>query len=195
MQSPPTTALEPVDRRTFPASTSFTSDDASSYYRQSRGADVLSGGMYVAPGEEAGTVEKEDTGTGRGKQTPFFDRFDLWFGGGRDLKLVSSLVFFPAPSPWLICIISPVLGRRHIFMISIGGTIGMGLVLTSGEVLRLSGSTGVIVAYALMGVVIAAVMSCIAEMVSLIPEAGAITLFPSRFGDASLGFAVGVGYW
>ena len=80
-------------------------------------------------------------------------------------------------------------------MICIGGTIGMGLVLSSSDILRLSGSTGAIVAYAMMGIVVAAVMSCIAEMVSLIPEAGAITLFPSRFGDASLGFAVGVGYW
>jgi amino acid transporter len=80
-------------------------------------------------------------------------------------------------------------------MISIGGTIGMGLVLSSSEILRLSGSTGLVLSYALMGIVVAAVMSCIAEMVSLIPEPGALALFPKRFIDPSLGLAVGVSYW
>lgn len=80
-------------------------------------------------------------------------------------------------------------------MISIGGTIGMGLVLSSSKVLRLGGSTGLILAYALMGFVVAAVMSCIAEMVALIPEPGALALFPSRFVDKSLGVTVGITYW
>lgn len=80
-------------------------------------------------------------------------------------------------------------------MISIGGTIGMGLFLLSGKILRLGGSTGLILSYALMGFVVAAVMSCIAEMVSLIPEPGALALMPKRFFDSSLGFAVGITYW
>ena len=95
MQSSPTTAPEPVIRHAFPAPTSPTSDDAS-YYRQSRGHDGLST-EYVAPGEEAEPVEKEEVETGTGKRTPFFDQFDLWFGGGRDLALVFR--FFPIPSP------------------------------------------------------------------------------------------------
>ena len=77
-------------------------------------------------------------------------------------------------------------------MIPISGTIGMGLFLGSGEILRLSGSTGLICAFCIMGVVAAAVMSCIAEMVSLIPEPGALALFPKRFIDPSLG--TGRGY-
>ena len=80
-------------------------------------------------------------------------------------------------------------------MISISGTIGLGLVLSSSKVLRLGGSTGIILAYTAMGFVVAAVMSCIAEMVSLIPEPGALSLMPKRFVDSSLGFAVGVTYW
>lgn len=80
-------------------------------------------------------------------------------------------------------------------MISIGGTIGMGLFLSSSKVLRLGGSTGLILGYALMGFVVAAVMSCIAEMVALIPEPGALALFPRRFVDRSLGLAVGITYW
>ena len=59
----------------------------------------------------------------------------------------------------------PTLRRRHIMMISIGGTIGMGLLLSSSKALRLGGSTGLIVSYAMMGLVVAAVMSCISEMV------------------------------
>ena len=80
-------------------------------------------------------------------------------------------------------------------MIPISGTIGMGLVLSSSEVLRIGGSTGLILAYALMGTVAAAVMLCIAEMVSLIPEPGALGLLPRRFIDRSLGVTVGVTYW
>jgi amino acid permease len=80
-------------------------------------------------------------------------------------------------------------------MISVSGTIGIGLVLTSSSILRLSGSTGAIVAYAMMGLVVASVVSCIAEMLSLMPAPGAIMLFPSRFVNESLGFAVGVSYW
>ena len=95
MQSSPTTAPEPVIRHSFPDPNSFAPDDAS-YYRQSRGTDLLSGDQYVAPGEEAEPVEKEDAGTGMGRPTPLFDRFDLWFGGGRDLRLVPS----PASSPF-----------------------------------------------------------------------------------------------
>ena len=59
----------------------------------------------------------------------------------------------------------PTLRRRHIMMISIGGTLGMGLLLSSSKVLWLGGSTGLIVSYAMMGLVVAAVMSCISEMV------------------------------
>jgi len=80
-------------------------------------------------------------------------------------------------------------------MIPISGTIGMGLFLSSGKILHLSGSTGLIVSYAIMGIVIAAVMSCIAEMVALIPEPGALAVFPRRFIDPSLGLTVGISYW
>ncbi|KAI9684416.1 MAG: hypothetical protein M1829_002226 [Trizodia sp. TS-e1964] len=106
---------------------------------------------------------------------PIIDRLDKKFGGRLDLE--------------------PALRRRHIIMISIGGTIGMGLVLSSSRILHTSGSTGLIVSYSLVGAVVAAVMSCIAEMVSLIPEPGALALFPARFIDRSLGFTVGISYW
>ena len=71
----------------------------------------------------------------------------------------------------------------------------MGLVLSSSKILHLSGSTGLIIAYAIMGLVVIAVMSCIAEMISLLPEPGGLALFPKNFVDNSLGFAVGVSYW
>lgn len=51
-------------------------------------------------------------------------------------------------------------------MISIGGTLGMGLFLSSSKILWVGGSTGLIISYAMMGFVVAAVMSCISEMVS-----------------------------
>ena len=106
---------------------------------------------------------------------PIYDRLDYWFGGRMNLELC--------------------LRRRHLIMISLSGTIGLGLVLSSSKVLRLGGSTGMILAYTVVGVVVAAVMSCIAEMVSLIPEPGALSLMPKRFVDSSLGLTVGITYW
>ena len=106
---------------------------------------------------------------------PIYDRLDYWFGGRMNLELC--------------------LRRRHLIMISLSGTIGLGLVLSSSKVLRLGGSTGMILAYTVVGFVVAAVMSCIAEMVSLIPEPGALSLMPKRFVDSSLGLTVGITYW
>ena len=93
MQSSPDTAPEPVITHAFPVPASFTSDDASSlddtqHYGLSRGANPLPSALYV---ERSEGVKKEEEGAVMGKRTPFFDRFDLWFGGGRDLESVFSL--------------------------------------------------------------------------------------------------------
>ncbi|KAI9894305.1 MAG: hypothetical protein M1814_003061 [Vezdaea aestivalis] len=109
------------------------------------------------------------------RNKPIIDHIDDWFGARLNLE--------------------PCLRRRHIMMISIGGTIGTGLLVSSSKILHLSGSTGVIVAYSMVGMVVAAVMSCVAEMVSLVPEPGALALFPGRYIDPSLGVAVGISYW
>ncbi|KAI9805075.1 MAG: hypothetical protein M1825_000909 [Sarcosagium campestre] len=117
-------------------------------------------------GGKLDTSEVEPSDAGV-RNFPVYDRLDEWFGGRYDLQFVALSIMYLSE-------------------------VGM---LIPFRILHLSGSTGLIISYAMMGIVVAAVMSCIAEMVSLIPEPGALALFPSRFIDPSLGLAVGVSYW
>ncbi|KAF8534540.1 amino acid permease/ SLC12A domain-containing protein [Trichophaea hybrida] len=89
----------------------------------------------------------------------------------------------------------PLLVRRHILMISISGSIGMGILVTSGHIIKLSGSAGALLSYIITGFIAHCVISSLGEMVSLIPEAGAMMEMPTRFFDEALGWTVAVIYW
>lgn len=80
-------------------------------------------------------------------------------------------------------------------MIAMSGTIGIGLFLNSSKILAISGSLGGTMSYALVGLVVYASMTSLAEMVSFLPIPGAIYEYPTRFVDPALGFAVGWMYW
>jgi amino acid transporter len=80
-------------------------------------------------------------------------------------------------------------------MISLSGTIGIGILLTSGQILKLAGSGGALLSYALTGIIVHCVMSSLGEMVALIPEAGALMEYPTRFVDGPLGWTIAGAYW
>ena len=80
-------------------------------------------------------------------------------------------------------------------MISLSGTIGMGILIGSGQILRLCGSAGALLSYLFTGLIAHCVVSSLGEMVSLIPESGALMNFPTRFVDGALGWTVGIAYW
>jgi amino acid permease len=50
-------------------------------------------------------------------------------------------------------------------------------------------------AYLFAGAVVASVMLCLSEMVSVRPLAGALVEFPKLYFDPALGFATGIVYW
>ena len=79
--------------------------------------------------------------------------------------------------------------------IAFSGTIGIGLFVTSGELIGISGSAGCVIAFAVAGLVIICVMRTLAELVSVRPLSGAMIDYPHTFVDPALGFAVGVMYW
>lgn len=79
--------------------------------------------------------------------------------------------------------------------IAFSGTIGIGIFITSGELIGISGSVGCVIAYVSAGLVIFGVMRSLAEMVSVRPLSGALMDYPHTFVDPALGFAVGVTYW
>ncbi|EPS38415.1 hypothetical protein H072_7846 [Dactylellina haptotyla CBS 200.50] len=87
------------------------------------------------------------------------------------------------------------LGARHLQMIALGGTLGVGLFLASGKALSLAGPLGALIGYTCMGFVVLCVMLSLGEMTALIPIAGGITTYAGRFVDDALGFAAGWMYW
>ncbi|KAF4625272.1 hypothetical protein G7Y89_g12897 [Cudoniella acicularis] len=87
------------------------------------------------------------------------------------------------------------LKSRHLQMIAIGGTIGTGLFIGSGEAIAKSGPAGALIAYLFVGTIIYSVMQSLGEMATYIPISGAFTSYASRFVDPSLGFSMGWIYW
>ncbi|PHH51932.1 Arginine permease [Ceratocystis fimbriata CBS 114723] len=87
------------------------------------------------------------------------------------------------------------LGSRHLQFIAIGGTIGTGLFLGTGNALATGGPIGCLIAFAFVGVVVYSVMTALGEMAAYIPVTGSFAVYASRFVDPSLGFAMGWMYW
>lgn len=84
---------------------------------------------------------------------------------------------------------------RHLAMIALGGTIGTGLFVGSGNALATGGPVGTWLGYIIMGVVVYSMMIALGEMATLFPVAGGFTHYATRFVDPAMGFALGLNYW
>lgn len=87
------------------------------------------------------------------------------------------------------------LKSRHLQMIAIGGIIGPGLFVGSGNALHLAGPAGILISFSLVGIIVFFVMQSLGELATLIPVTGSFTEYASRFVDDSLSFALGWAYW
>ncbi|KAK8223267.1 amino acid permease [Phyllosticta capitalensis] len=87
------------------------------------------------------------------------------------------------------------LKSRHLQMITIGGIIGPGLLVGSGNALHLAGPGGVLISFSLVGIIVFFVMQSLGELATLIPVTGSFTDYAARFVDESLAFALGWAYW
>lgn len=87
------------------------------------------------------------------------------------------------------------LSTRHITMIALGSSIGMGLWLGSGTSLTDGGPAGIFIGYLLAGSMIWAVSHSIGEMAILYPLPSAFVQWSSKFIDPAAGFALGWAYW
>ncbi|KAI7870210.1 amino acid permease-domain-containing protein [Spinellus fusiger] len=81
------------------------------------------------------------------------------------------------------------LSARHIQMISLGGAIGTGLFLNSGQNIAAAGPAGALIAYCVY-----CIMTCLGEMATFMPVSGSFNHYATRFVDPSLGFALGWNY-
>ncbi|CAF4790091.1 unnamed protein product [Rotaria socialis] len=97
------------------------------------------------------------------------------------------------------------LKERHMIMIALGGTIGTGLFLASGQALAGSGPGGSLVSYLLVSIMVYFVMTSlenligntikIAELSTQYPISGSFNTYGSRFVDEAFGFALAYNYY
>ncbi|KAM9935572.1 hypothetical protein OXX80_004866 [Metschnikowia pulcherrima] len=83
---------------------------------------------------------------------------------------------------------------RHLQMIAIGGSIGTGLFIGSGKVLKHGGPASVLIAYILIGSMIYSTVHALGELAITFPVSGAFSTYNTRFIDPSWGFAMAWNY-
>ncbi|KAJ6062008.1 uncharacterized protein N7446_006128 [Penicillium canescens] len=85
---------------------------------------------------------------------------------------------------------------RHAQMLAIGGTIGTGLFVGSGQALQLAGPSMLLAGYTTISILVYGMITATAEMSSYLPVTGcSMAYYGSRFVSQSLGFAMGWLYW
>ncbi|MEU2742209.1 amino acid permease [Streptomyces sp. NPDC007095] len=86
------------------------------------------------------------------------------------------------------------LKNRHLSMIAIGGVIGAGLFVGSGAGIAAAGP-GILVSYALVGVLVILVMRMLGEMAAANPTSGSFSAYADRALGRWAGFTIGWLYW
>lgn len=87
------------------------------------------------------------------------------------------------------------LSTRMLNMIAIGGSVGTGIFLASGNAIYLAGPGGTLLAYLLTGIMVYFLMTSLGEMAAFMPSTGSFYLYASQFVDPALGYALGWNYW
>jgi amino acid transporter len=87
------------------------------------------------------------------------------------------------------------LSTRHLTMIALGSSIGMGLWLGSGTSLVNGGPAAIFIGYLLSGTMIWAVSHSIGEMAVVYPLPSAFVQWSSIFISEPAGFTLGWSYW
>ncbi|ODV84977.1 hypothetical protein CANARDRAFT_28709 [[Candida] arabinofermentans NRRL YB-2248] len=91
-------------------------------------------------------------------------------------------------------VLHPQLSGFSLQMIAIGGSIGTGLFIGTGEALSQGGAAGLIICYTLTSFMIYFMVQSLAELACTFPVPGAFSYFASTFIDSSVGFAISWNY-
>lgn len=86
------------------------------------------------------------------------------------------------------------LEERHIQLIAIGGTIGVGLFLGSATAIKMAGP-GLLLSYALGGIVIFFIMRALGEVAVEEPVAGSFSAYANKYISPFFGYLTGWSYW
>lgn len=87
------------------------------------------------------------------------------------------------------------LNPRLMNMIALGGSIGTGIFLASGNAVYLAGPGGTILAYLLTGIMVYFLMTSLSEMAAFMPSTGSFYIYAAKFVDPAFGYALGWNYW
>lgn len=87
------------------------------------------------------------------------------------------------------------LKARHLNMIALGGSIGTGIFLATGDTIHQAGPGGALVAYGLVGIMVYFLITSLGEMATFMPISGSFSSYATKFIDPALGFALGWNYW
>ncbi|KAF8558636.1 general amino acid permease [Imleria badia] len=87
------------------------------------------------------------------------------------------------------------LGKQHILMIALTGSVGTGLFLGLGQILTYTGPLGSLLVYSLVSTVVYATILSLGEMTAYAPVSGSLLLYVARWLDPALGFALGWNYF
>ncbi|WOE31727.1 MULTISPECIES: amino acid permease [unclassified Acinetobacter] len=87
------------------------------------------------------------------------------------------------------------MSTRHLVMISLGGAIGTGLFLGSGEVIAHTGPVGAIISYFLGGLIAYMVMLCLGELAVHMPESGSFGAYATKYIGPGTGYTMTWLYW
>lgn len=84
---------------------------------------------------------------------------------------------------------------RHLVMLSLGGAIGTGLFMGSGEVISQAGPLGAVLAYIIGGLIAYMVMLCLGELAVHLPVSGSFGAFATNYIGPGTGYMVSWMYW
>ncbi|WPH00604.1 Hypothetical protein R9X50_00343400 [Acrodontium crateriforme] len=101
----------------------------------------------------------------------------------------------PQPETGHVETLARKLSARQVQLIAIGGTIGTGLFLGTGNSLAKGGPASMLISYSIVGAIVFTTMMCLAEMAAFMPIAGSFCTYAGRFVDDALGFALTWNYW
>jgi len=84
---------------------------------------------------------------------------------------------------------------RQVQMYAIGGTVGTGIFLASGNVIHVAGPGGAVVAYLIGAIMMYLMMSCLGELTVAMPVSGNVQAYATEFISPAMGFTAGWMKW
>lgn len=126
--------------------------------------------------EETWSAEKQDTPVPPGKRYEDMNDVERAIFNTKDSKLKKDLSI------------------RHLLTLAVGGAIGTGLFVNSGDSLSTGGPASLVIAWTIISTCLFTIVNALGELSATFPVVGGFNVYVTRFVEPSLGFAVNFNY-